>query len=94
MDSTPEIRVDCPDEIKFRVVEAVARIVAPQAEVIDVDGIRAFFDARVGAGPGLQHPAGLVLRFEGRDEEAVRRIRGVDGGSRRRARRRHGVTSS
>jgi len=27
----PEIRVDCPDEIKFRVVEEVARIVAPQA---------------------------------------------------------------
>jgi phosphomannomutase/phosphoglucomutase len=75
--STPEIRVDCPDDLKFRVVEAVAGIVAPQArEVIDVDGIRALF-----GGWGLVRASNtqpvLVLRFEGRDEETVARIRGV-----------------
>ncbi|MCL2103242.1 MAG: phosphomannomutase/phosphoglucomutase, partial [Syntrophorhabdaceae bacterium] len=43
--STPEIRIDCPDELKFRVVDDVAATVAPQAlEVIDIDGIRALFD--------------------------------------------------
>ncbi|HEX2719943.1 MAG TPA: phosphomannomutase/phosphoglucomutase [Candidatus Deferrimicrobium sp.] len=76
--STPEIRVDCPDEIKFRVVEEVARIVAPQArEVIDVDGIRALFDGGWGLVRASNTQPVLVLRFEGRDEAAVRRIRGV-----------------
>ncbi|RJP23169.1 MAG: phosphomannomutase/phosphoglucomutase [Deltaproteobacteria bacterium] len=76
--STPEIRVECPDEIKFRVVENVARIVAPQAkEVIGVDGIRAVFDGGWGLVRASNTQPVLVLRFEGRDEGAVRRIRGV-----------------
>ncbi len=76
--STPEIRIDCPDEIKFRVVEAVAKAVAPQArEVIDVDGIRALFDGGWGLVRASNTQPVLVLRFEGRDDEAVRRIRGV-----------------
>jgi phosphomannomutase/phosphoglucomutase len=76
--ATPEIRVDCSDEIKFRVVEEVARIVTPQArEVIDVDGIRALFDGGWGLVRASNTQPVLVLRFEGRDEAAVRRIRGV-----------------
>ena len=76
--STPEIRVDCPDELKFRVVEAVAGIVAPQArEVIDVDGIRARFDGGWGLVRASNTQPVLVLRFEGRDEETVARIRGL-----------------
>ena len=39
--ATPEIRVDCPDELKFRIAARVAEIVRPLArEVIDVDGVR------------------------------------------------------
>jgi phosphomannomutase/phosphoglucomutase len=76
--STPEIRVDCPDEVKFRVVEEVVRIVAPQAkEVIGVDGIRALFDGGWGLVRASNTQPVLVLRFEGRDDAAVRRIRGV-----------------
>ncbi|MBI5905789.1 MAG: phosphomannomutase/phosphoglucomutase [Deltaproteobacteria bacterium] len=76
--STPEIRVECPDEIKFRVVENVAQIVAPQAkEVIGVDGIRAVFDGGWGLVRASNTQPVLVLRFEGRDDGAVRRIRGV-----------------
>lgn len=85
--STPEIRVDCADELKFRVVEEVARIVAPQArEVIDVDGIRALFDGGWGLVRASNTQPVLVLRFEGRDEAAVRRIRGVVEGAVERAR--------
>jgi phosphomannomutase/phosphoglucomutase len=76
--STPEIRVDCPDEIKFRVVEKVAGIVAPLARrVIDVDGIRALFDGGWGLVRASNTQPVLVLRFEGRDGEAVARIREV-----------------
>jgi len=74
--STPEIRVDCPDEAKFRVVKDVAAIVAPKArEVIDVDGIRALFDGGWGLVRASNTQPVLVLRFEGRDEATVARIR-------------------
>jgi phosphomannomutase/phosphoglucomutase len=80
--STPEIRVDCPDEIKFRVVERVAEIVAPRArEVIDVDGIRALFDGGWGLVRASNTQPVLVLRFEGRDAAAVERIREVMEGA-------------
>ncbi len=76
--STPEIRVDCPDEVKFRVVKAVAEDVAPRAkEVIDVDGIRALFDGGWGLVRASNTQPVLVLRFEGRDSETVGRIRAL-----------------
>ncbi|MCL5966684.1 MAG: phosphomannomutase/phosphoglucomutase [Deltaproteobacteria bacterium] len=75
---TPEIRVDCPDDEKFRVVERVAGIVRPQAlEVIDVDGVRARFDGGWGLVRASNTQPVLVLRFEGKDEATVARIRGV-----------------
>jgi phosphomannomutase/phosphoglucomutase len=80
--STPEIRVDCPDEIKFRVVERVAEIVGPLARgVIGVDGIRALFDGGWGLVRASNTQPVLVLRFEGRDEAAVARIREVMEGA-------------
>jgi phosphomannomutase/phosphoglucomutase len=76
--ATPEIRVDCPDDRKFRVVERVASIVRPQArEVIDVDGVRALFDGGWGLVRASNTQPVLVLRFEGKDEETVGRIRSV-----------------
>ncbi|HEY7585839.1 MAG TPA: phosphomannomutase/phosphoglucomutase [Candidatus Deferrimicrobiaceae bacterium] len=76
--ATPEIRVDCPDDRKFRIVERVAAIVAPQArEVIDVDGVRALFDGGWGLVRASNTQPVLVLRFEGKDEAAVARIRAV-----------------
>ncbi len=80
--STPEIRVECPDEVKFRVVERVAEIVAPRARgVILVDGIRARFDGGWGLVRASNTQPVLVLRFEGRDGAAVARIREVMEGA-------------
>jgi phosphomannomutase/phosphoglucomutase len=74
--STPEIRVECPDEIKFRVAERVAEIVRPQArEVIGLDGVRAVFDGGWGLVRASNTQPVLVLRFEGKDRETVERIR-------------------
>ncbi|MGA7105814.1 MAG: phosphomannomutase/phosphoglucomutase [Candidatus Deferrimicrobiaceae bacterium] len=76
--ATPEIRVECPDEDKFLVVEKVAKIVRPQAkEVIDVDGVRALFDGGWGLVRASNTQPVLVLRFEGKDQETVERIRAV-----------------
>ncbi|MBM2828013.1 MAG: phosphoglucomutase/phosphomannomutase alpha/beta/alpha domain, partial [Actinobacteria bacterium] len=76
--TTPEIRVECSDDRKFRVVERVAAIVRPQArEVIDVDGVRAIFDGGWGLVRASNTQPVLVLRFEGRDEATVGRIRAI-----------------
>jgi phosphomannomutase/phosphoglucomutase len=76
--STPEIRVECPDEIKFRVAERVAEIVRPQArEVIGLDGVRAVFDGGWGLVRASNTQPILVLRFEGKDRETVERIRAL-----------------
>jgi len=64
MVSTPEIRVDCPDEIKFQVVARVAAAFRKTHNVIDVDGVRVLF----GQGWGLLRASNtqpvLVMRFE------------------------------
>lgn len=74
--STPEIRVDTDDAIKFDIVaDAVAHFRA-RYDVIDVDGVRVLF----GDGWGLIRASNtqpvLVLRFEARSEERLAAIRG------------------
>lgn len=72
---TPEIRIDCPDEIKFRVVEKVREDLRKDYSIIDVDGVRVQF----GNGWGLVRASNtqpvLVLRFEASTEEGLERIR-------------------
>ncbi len=76
--ATPEIRVDCPDDRKFAVVDRVAALVSSRARhVIDVDGVRAVFDGGWGLVRASNTQPVLVLRFEGRDEATVGRIRSV-----------------
>ncbi len=85
--STPEIRVDCPDDLKFRLVErAAGEIRAVAREVIEVDGIRALFDGGWGLVRASNTQPVLVLRFEGRDRETVDRIRDLVEGAVERAR--------
>lgn len=72
---TPEIRVDCPDEIKFDVVARVAARFKKTHQVVDVDGARVLF----GDGWGLVRASNtqpvLVLRFEATSAELVERYR-------------------
>lgn len=76
--STPEIRIECPDERKFRVAEKVAEIVRSKArDVVDVDGVRALFDGGWGLVRASNTQPVLVLRFEGKDRETLERIRAV-----------------
>jgi phosphomannomutase/phosphoglucomutase len=72
---TPEIRVDCPDEIKFKVVEKVKEELRKDHPIIDVDGVRAQF----GDGWGLVRASNtqpvLVLRFEALTEGRLQEIK-------------------
>jgi len=62
--STPEVRISCPDEEKFQVVEDLKNYFRSRYDVIDVDGVRVLF----GDGWSLIRPSNtqpvLVLRFE------------------------------
>ncbi len=55
--TTPEIRVDCPDDIKFAVVERAVEHFRKTHEIVDIDGVRVKLVGRLGPDPGLQHPA-------------------------------------
>ncbi|MGE0786920.1 MAG: phosphomannomutase/phosphoglucomutase, partial [Sandaracinaceae bacterium] len=73
--STPEIRVDCPDEAKFDVVERVRERFASSREVIAVDGARILFDEGWGLVRASNTQPVLVLRFEASTEAALGAIR-------------------
>ena len=72
--STPEIRVDCPDEKKFGIVKEAQDYFSAKYEVITVDGVRVLF----GDGWGLIRASNtqpvLVMRFEARTGEQLHRI--------------------
>jgi phosphomannomutase/phosphoglucomutase len=72
---TPEIRVNCPDEIKFKVVEKVKEDLRQSFSIIDVDGVRVQF----GDGWGLVRASNtqpvLVLRFEALTEKRLQEIK-------------------
>jgi phosphomannomutase/phosphoglucomutase len=73
--ATPETRLDCPDDRKFEVVEAMKREFAGRHRVIDIDGARVEF----GDGWGLVRASNtqpvLVVRFEARTPERLEEIR-------------------
>ena len=73
--ATPEIRVDCPDEIKFRVTEAVKNRLAGLGEVTDIDGVRVERDDGWGLLRASNTQPALVLRFEARTEARLAEIR-------------------
>lgn len=72
--STPEIRVDCPDELKFGIVREAQEHFSARYKVITVDGARVLF----GDGWGLIRASNtqpvLVMRFEARTREQLERI--------------------
>jgi phosphomannomutase/phosphoglucomutase len=73
---TPEIRVPCPDAIKFKVVAQVLAHYQATHEVADVDGARINFGDGWGLVRASNTQAVLVLRFEAASEarrDALRR---------------------
>jgi len=75
--STPEIRVDCPDEVKFQVVEEAKKQLAREHKIIDIDGVRVLFPEGWGLIRASNTQPALVLRFEATSEAALQKIRDV-----------------
>lgn len=73
--STPEIRIDCPDEKKFQIVEAAKERFRKEYKIIDVDGVRILFDDGWGLIRASNTQPVLVLRFEADSEKRLREIK-------------------
>ena len=71
MITTPEIRVDCPDEVKFEVVHRVAEHFRSRYDVVDIDGVRVLFPHGWGLVRASNTQPVLVLRFEATTQEQV-----------------------
>ncbi len=82
--NTPEIRFDCPDALKFKVVEKVRDLYSrpdtislPVREVITVDGVRAVFQNGWGLIRASNTQPVLVMRFEAVDQSSLQSIRSL-----------------
>ncbi|HDM32275.1 MAG TPA: phosphomannomutase, partial [Deltaproteobacteria bacterium] len=77
MANTPEIRIECPDEIKFEVVERF-KVYAEEKypRFVDIDGVRFEKDDAWGlVRPSNTQPV-IVLRFEAKDKATLEEIEG------------------
>jgi len=75
MVSTPEIRVECPDETKFQVVERMAAHFRQSHSVIEIDGVRILFDRGWGLVRASNTQPVLVLRFEAQEKSLLEKYR-------------------
>ena len=72
--TTPELRVDCPDEIKFNVVDKIVAHFREKQDIIDIDGLRALYDDGWGLVRASNTQPALVLRFEALSEKRLNEI--------------------
>ncbi len=73
--NTPEIRVECPDHIKFSVVKKITERFRKDYDVIDIDGARIVFEDGWGLVRASNTQPALVLRFEALSENRLAQIR-------------------
>jgi phosphomannomutase/phosphoglucomutase len=75
--STPEIRVDCPDETKFMIAEKAKEYFRKHYDIIDVDGVRVRFPEGWGLIRASNTQPALVLRFEAQSREKLNEYRSI-----------------
>ena len=71
---TPEIRIDCPDDKKFKIVSELTEYFRDKYDVVDIDGVR----VNLGDGWALMRASNtqpvLVLRFEAKTKDRLKEI--------------------
>lgn len=69
--TTPEIRVDCPDDLKFEIADQCRDFFAKHFKVIDIDGVRIKLQDGWGLVRASNTQPALVLRFEASTPERL-----------------------
>ncbi|SDN59852.1 phosphomannomutase / phosphoglucomutase [Desulfonauticus submarinus] len=75
--TTPEIRMQCPDKIKFEVIKKAQKYFKEKYTIIDVDGVRIVFPDGWGLLRASNTQPVLVLRFEATNQERLEEIRKI-----------------
>ena len=75
--STPELRVDCPDDKKFVIAEKAKEYFRQHYDIIDVDGVRIQFAEGWGLIRASNTQPALVLRFEAQSAEKLKEYRAI-----------------
>ncbi len=78
--STPELRVDCPEDKKFEVVRRAQEFFSKGYDAVTVDGVRVVFPDGWGLVRASNTQPLLVLRYEARTPERLREIEALVGG--------------
>jgi phosphomannomutase/phosphoglucomutase len=73
--NTPEIRIDCEEEKKFRLIEEAAKLLHdPEAHLTTIDGLRVDYADRWGLIRASNTQPVIVMRFEARTEALLNGI--------------------
>ncbi|HTL47681.1 MAG TPA: phosphomannomutase/phosphoglucomutase [Verrucomicrobiae bacterium] len=75
--STPELRVDCPDDVKFDLVKKAVAEFKKEYKVIDTDGARILFNDGWGLVRASNTQPVLVLRFEATSQKRLLEIQSL-----------------
>ena len=73
--STPEIRVDCPDDLKFKIVDEITEHFKGKYETITVDGVRVQFGDGWGLVRASNTQPAIILRFEAKTDDRLKEIK-------------------
>ncbi|WP_031481472.1 phosphomannomutase/phosphoglucomutase [Maridesulfovibrio frigidus] len=74
---TPELRIDCPEKIKFDLVDLATEQFKTEYDVIDIDGARIVFADGWALVRASNTQAALTLRFEASTPERLTEIRHI-----------------
>jgi phosphomannomutase/phosphoglucomutase len=75
--STPELRVDCPDDKKFKIADKATEYFRRFYDVVDVDGVRVQFADGWGLIRASNTQPALVLRFEAQSVDKLQEYRAL-----------------
>ncbi|MFN2266820.1 MAG: phosphomannomutase/phosphoglucomutase [Desulfonatronovibrio sp.] len=75
--NTPEIRMECPDKIKFEVVRKAQDYFREKYSIVDVDGVRITFEDGWALLRASNTQSVLVLRFEAESEQRLQEFRRI-----------------
>ena len=73
--SSPEMRFDCPDNIKFKLVKKLSKKFKKKHKTIDIDGVRIVFDDGWGLLRASNTQGAIVMRFEALSEKRLEEIK-------------------
>jgi phosphomannomutase/phosphoglucomutase len=83
--STPEIRVDCDDLVKFKLVESLKSELKKSHEINDIDGVRVNFGNAWALVRASNTQPVIVMRFEADSQERLDEVRSLIEDASRRA---------